>query len=120
MVDTVKSVVGKLSERVELKDVIIIPAVALVLYLTTGDVFTSVIGPAVVMLVFLTFAAVDVTNNDIRYVELAIFVAGIAGGVIMYSSTDIPAWFGVLVTLVSLWWAGTSLVDILRRNRGAP
>ncbi|ACV46854.1 hypothetical protein Hmuk_0723 [Halomicrobium mukohataei DSM 12286] len=110
----VKSAIGRLVQRVELKEVMIIPAVAIVLYLTTGDVFTSVIGPVVVTLVFLAFATVDTTNNDIRYVQLGIFAIGIAGGAVMFISTDIPAWFGGLVALVSLWWAGTTLVNLFQ------
>ncbi|QGA84252.1 hypothetical protein [Halomicrobium sp. LC1Hm] len=110
----VQSALGRFVQRVELKEVMVIPAVAIVLYLTTGDIFTSVIGPVVVTLAFLAFATVDATNNDIRYVQLGIFAIGIVGGAVMFISTDIPAWFGALVALVSLWWTGTTLIDLFQ------
>lgn len=108
----VMSIGKRVAERIKLQEVLVFPAVALVLYVTTGDLSTSVIGPAVVAFVFLSFVTFDVTNRDVRYVKLGVFVFGIAGGILMFLSTDIPAWFGLAIALVSLLLAADTLVDI--------
>lgn len=102
----------RVAERVRIREVLIFPVIALVLYVTTGDLYMSVISPTVVAFVFLSFVTFDVTNRDVRYVKLGVFVFGIAGGILMFISTDIPAWFGLVVALVSLLVTGDTVVDI--------
>lgn len=106
------SVGRKVAKRIRIQEVLVFPVVALGLYVTTGDLYMSVISPAVVAFVFLSFVTFDVTNHDVRYVKLGVFVFGIAGGVLMFLSTDIPAWFGLVVAVVSLLLIADTLVDI--------
>lgn len=105
-------IVRKAAERIRIQEVLVFPTMALVLYVTTGDLYMSVISPTVVAFVFLSFVTFDVTNRDVRYVKLSVFVFGIVGGVLMFISTDIPAWFGLVVALVSLLVTADTLVDI--------
>lgn len=102
----------RVAERIKIREVLVFPAMALVLYVTTRDLYMSVISPGVVAVVFLSFVIFDVTNRDVRYVKLVVFAFGIVGGVLMFFSTDIPAWFGLAIALVSLLLTVDTLVDI--------
>ncbi|MDS0475165.1 hypothetical protein [Natrinema sp. 1APR25-10V2] len=102
----------RVAERIRIQEVLIFPVIVLVLYVTTGDLYMSVISPAVVAFVFLSFVIFDVTNRDVRCVKLGVFVSGIAGGALMFLSTDIPSWFGLVVAFVSLLLTADTLVDL--------
>ncbi|WP_226040738.1 hypothetical protein [Natrinema sp. DC36] len=106
----------KLIERIGVREIVVLPVVSLVLYLATGDLYISIIGPVVVALVSLAFATVDIINGDRRYVKLGVFIFGIAGGAIMFVSASIPAWFGIMIALVSLWWTASTLVNISQHD----
>lgn len=101
---------------VGIRVVVALLTVSFILYLATRDLYMSVIGPTIVALVYLSFLTVDNFNGDIRYVKLSIFIFGMIGGVIMFASASIPAWFGILIALVSLWWTTQTLVDISQRG----
>lgn len=107
----------RVMDRLGVGGLLALPAVAVVIYVTTGDAFSAIIGPGVVGLVIGSMAYAESTDTDVRYIKSVIYAVGIAGGVIMAISPPIPTWFGVGVAVVSAWLLVDTIVDMYERDR---
>jgi len=107
----------RVNDRMGVSGLLGLVAVAAVGYVITGDIFSAILGPAVVGLVIVSMAYAESTGTDVRYVKICIYAVGVAGGVVMGIAPTIPAWFGFGVTVVSIWLLADIVVDLYERDR---